>query len=694
MRSEQMIKQRVASRPAARQDESAAPPTSHPPRERRLALSNLAHRAVVTFGERGHQRRTLINILILAQALLFLASAPGYLGGHPATLPLVALGFGVFVCLVAWILNQLFRDPGKAAYALVFGSSVAVLLQVFLAAASGNPVQASQTSLLLLAVILDAALLFSPEATLIAAGTAIALTIVALLLALALGNDLSRPETYALVEDTLGLLSVTGLIAWLLAQFVYDSAVEAQRARDLQFAQARLDALVTQSADQRRRIEGAATSLQQAIARAASGDFSMRASVAEGELSAVASGLNALLERLQGLGPRNLTRQQMDAGAPSWMDVSRGMGEGSTPTPGSMPLMGGAPLDAAAPEASLPRRLLRVQELAGEIVGALAHSQNGLNTMAETAAEALRTVGASLAAADGMLTGSQQGVELAARARRALIAMFPGDAARESRGEPRARDASGLDPSEAAALLGLGPDLGVGGPGMTGSFSMLGTFDLEPAGSTGASAAAEDMPPPPGLSAPVPSGGPKGDAQEQQDATAEDGTPAAAGKRRRGGRGAGDAKAPAPELVAELQQAIDQLHDEVVRQERTASTLTHDLGLANRNVRGVDIGVSWTRQALEAVRRNAERLYQTAGGNAPPSLAGDPGPASHPLPPDMPARVPTATRPLAERARIASGPLAADLGLGGSAIARSADAAGPAGERADGPGSPAGEQGS
>jgi hypothetical protein len=640
-----MSKQRAPSRPVVRQEEAAAPP---PPRERRLALSGLAHRAVVSFGERGHQRRTLVNILILAQALLFLAAAPGYLGSHPETPALVALGLGLLVCLAAWSFNQLFRNPSRAAYLLVFGSSAAILLQVFLAATTGNALQASQTSLLLLAVILDAALLFSPEATVMAAGMAIALTIVALLLALALGKTLTRPETYAVVEDTLGLLSVTGLIAWLLAQFVYDSAVEAQRAHELQFAQARLDALVAQSTEQRRRIEAAATNLQQAIAKAAHGDLTARTSVAEGEeLSATATSLNALLERLQALVPRDLA-----------IDAVRSAGEGSTPTPTGLPLVGGAPFDAAAPEAALPRRLIRVQELAGEMVGALAHSQNGLNTMAQTTAEALRTVGASLAAADGMLTGSQHGVELVGRAQRALGALVPGDIA----GDPRGRDASGLDPSEAAALLGLGPDLGVGGPGMTGSFSFLGTLGLESAGSD-ASSAADGIAPAPELSISRPTDEPGSEARGQQPVT-EDSAPPTGGKRRRGAKNAGDAKAPSPEVVVELQQALDQLHDEVVQQQRTASTLTHELGLVNRNVRGVDIGVAWTRQALEAARRNAEKLYQTAGGSTPPPTPADSSPASHPLPPDLPARVPTATRPLAERARIVSGPLSAGLNLG------------------------------
>jgi hypothetical protein len=656
-----MIKQRTARRPAVRQAESDEPPPRPP---RKLALSGLAERAVISFGERGHQRRTLINILILAQALLLLAAAPGYLGSRPATVALIAVGLGLLVCVVSWIFNQFFRDASRAAYILVFGSSAAVLAQVFVVAINGNAILASQTALLLLAVILDAALLFSPEATLIAAGTAIALTIVALLLALALGKTLSRAEIYALVEGSLGLLSVTGLIAWLLAQFVYDSAIEAQRARDLQFAQARLDALVAQSAEQRRRLEAATASVQQAIARATSGDFSARVSGVEGELSALATGLNRLLERLQAGAPGSFEGQRQD----SYMG------------PSSVPLAGNAAYEADAQGASLPRRLARVQELAGEIVGALIHSQDGLNTMAQTTAEALRTVGASLAGADGMLTGAQRGAELAGRARRALAAILSTDAEGQAGGDARARDASGLEPSEAAALLGLGPDLGVG-PGMTGAFSILGTVDVEPAGAGSAAAEAAAAPE---LHVAVPAAG-ASDAEPdaRQSATEHERAAPSGGKRRRGAKSAAEEKGPAlpPELAAELQQALDNLHDEAVRQERTASTLTHDLGIMNRNIRGVDIGVSWTRQALEAVRRNAEKLYQTVGGGTPPPMLGDPTAAAHPLPPDMPMRAPTATRPLAESARLGAGPLAPGglaAGLGGAAAGRAADVSSPA----------------
>jgi hypothetical protein len=61
----------------------------------------------------------------------------------------------------------------------------------------------------------------------------------------------------------------------------------------------------------------------------------------------------------------------------------------------------------------------------------------------------------------------------------------------------------------------------------------------------------------------------------------------------------------------------------------------------------VDVGIAWARQALDAMRRTAERVYQTTGGvvSAPAAAA---SPSSRPLPSDLPSRATTATRPLAD----------------------------------------------
>jgi hypothetical protein len=642
-----MSKVQDITRPnATRRRPDAAPM----PSERKPGLSTLVHRALVSFNERGQQRRVLINVLILAQALLVVASAPAYVGldGNVDVIALAMIGLALVACLVAFVFNQFAHNPVWAAYVLVGGGVVAVLAQVFVAALAGNAQEASHASLMLVAVILEAGLLFAPEVTLITAGTAVALTIVALLLALSLGASGSRQDIYGLVVDTLGLQIVGGLIAWLVSQFIYDSALEAQRAQELQFAQARLDALAAQQAEQHQRLEAATAALQQTIGRAINGELSARANVPEGTLSVVAASLNMLLERLDALTQGEVIRERMEAAALPLIDVVGRVSEGVTPPPASLPVMTNTPLDSVSVavsqmQASIARRLARVQELAGEIVGALAHSQNGLSTTAQTAAEALRTVGASVAAADGLLTVTQREVDLIARARRAMNGVRPGDATGLSVAEDEAREAAGLEGAPGAALAGLGPDLGVGAPGRTEVF-----------GVTELAAAAEEA-----------------RAEQAEAAAHSDGdnahavTAAAAGsqptggKRARGAKGAAASEAqppaaPSPELL-ELARLLEQLQDEVAKQERSATTLAHELGIVNRNVRGVDVGVAWARQALEAVRRNAEQLHHTAGGGAPVPTAGEAAPPSHPLGPDALARVPTATRPLADGARLPVG---------------------------------------
>lgn len=633
-----MTNVREASRPAAprgRTDDSSTSP------ERKLALSSLVRRTLLSFNERSHQRRMLINVLILAQALLIVATAPGYVDGHLDVVAIATVGFGLLVCLVASIFNQALRNSVRAAYVLVIGGEVAALALVFLAAANGNTVEAAYASLLLVPVILEAGLLFAPEVALITTGMAVALTAVALLLALSLGSDASQREVYSLVVDTLGLQTVVGLIAWLLAQFIYDSAVAAQRAEELQFAQARLEALTAQSAEQHHRLEGGVATLQHTIGRVATGELSARASVPEGPLSGLAASVNMLIERLDAVSHGEGSRSRAESGAPL-IDVVGRTPEGVTPPPTTLPVMTEDGLSAAASQvqANAARRLQRVQELAAEMVGALAHSQSGLSTTAQTASETLRTVGASIAAADGLLSAAQREVELVGRLRRALAGVRPGDAASLAALGTDVHEAAALGPGEAAALLGLGPDLGVGAPGFTGAFPILSPAD--------ATDAAE-----PSVTLAVVKGGGK-DKPADTDADGDVGDAPAAKSQKRGKSATQKAEEVSAEVV-ELTELLDQLQNEAVLQERSASTLAHELGLANRNVRGVDVGVAWVRQALEAVRRNAEKLHQTAGGTTPlPALSeantGPNTPGSEPL-----GRMPTATRPLAEGMRLPAG---------------------------------------
>ncbi|HEY7985125.1 MAG TPA: hypothetical protein VID73_13195, partial [Ktedonobacterales bacterium] len=173
------------------------------PTEPRSAIASLVQKALVTVNERQRHRRVLINLLILAQALLVVAAAPGYIGDRPSVAALVVVLASLFVCLLAAGFNQLGRDTTRATYVLVLGSGLAVLAQVFLAAASGTAAQAAQASLLLLTVILEAGLFFAPLLTMLLAGGSIALTIVAFIVAVVLARSGSGRETYGLIIGTL-----------------------------------------------------------------------------------------------------------------------------------------------------------------------------------------------------------------------------------------------------------------------------------------------------------------------------------------------------------------------------------------------------------------------------------------------------------------------------------------------------------
>lgn len=625
-----MTTQQELKRPRAARARLSGVPAPSGASERRSAMSGLVHRALLSFGERDQQRRRLLNILLLIQALLLLASTPAYLGRNPSVPSLVVVGCGLLIYLTAWASNQFFRDVVRTTYLLLAGGGLVTLAQVFLAAAlQGDAVSASFAAMLLLTIILEAGLLVSPEATGLVGTVAITLAAVGLVLAVTLGPASSQRQTYLMIATVLGLLVATALIAWLLSRFIADTAVEAERAHALQIAQVRLEGLSTQAAEQRRRMESGIAALRESITQAVAGETQIRANLTDGELAALVGPINLLLERMEMLGQADVMRRQLEAAG---LPIGGANG------------IGAAQGELGAVQADLARRLLRIQEVAGEIVGGLAHTEHGLASTSQSASESLRTVGAARAAADGALTAAQKGGALAERARRLVSALLPGDRGESGAGEPVADLPDRLDAAQAAALLGLGSDLEVAGPDQAEQIATLGT---------GADAVAAEGPRDPATSGALPPGEPSetsepSEASNNSNASAADGTTNGTGARRR--KSSRSLNAEALQHLADLNRLLAQLQDEVARQERDATELAHELGLATRHARGVDVGVVWARQALEAVRRNAERLYQTTGGSAT-GFPGEGRPYSPPA--DMP-RAPQPSRPLTQSGKLSA----------------------------------------
>lgn len=622
----------------------SAPRYTNGPPERRMALSGLIRRTLNSVAEREQARSQLVNVLIFAQALLTIAVTVGYFGSDSAV-PVIAAGAAaVLIYLAALTANRVFRRVSTAAYILVVGGGLAIATQAILLAISGNALHAAQSALLLLAIILESGLLFAPEVTLITAAAAATLSAFAVLLAISLMPNVDRHEAYLLIAYTLGLQAIAGLIAWLLSQFIFESAIEAQRSEEMQFAQARLEALSGQIAEYRRALEQTIIDMQATIRRAISGEYSVRAEVPEGDLAPLAESLNLLFQRVESATQAEQTRALLEAAALPLIDSIVRMTDSGTPPPASLPFMTGTPLDSltvvlSQMQAAVAQRMAHVQRLATEVVGALGQSEGGLAGTTEAVREALRMTGALISATDALLQATRRQMALTVRMQRALGALLPPGAVQVPALEETHRDTGGLAPQEAAELIGLGRDLGIADR-YTAEFASLSADDLD--------SEAEGIAP---LTRPLPIvdlSSPEAAlaAIEAMDAERKPETGAAEGA-------VTAAVGPAVDAPAELMGLWDLLIelDGVTAQiERGISQFARELGVQSRHVRNADINVAGFRQALDAARSSARQLQRVAGANQPPPAAPDVTPASSSRPLEQPLpRGPLKTRPLVDK---------------------------------------------
>ena len=622
---------------------AAPPPTSAPP-QRRLALSGLIRRTLLSVSEREQQRSRLVNVLILVQGVLTLITAPGYVGAPTETLSLALAVCSTIIYLAAFATNRIFHRATTAAYILVVGGVIAVAAQMLTLAISGNASGAGQVSLLFTAIILEAGLLFAPEVTLLIAFSTTTLTAFAVLFALSHNAKLERQDAYLLIVYTLGLQLLAGLIAWLVSQFIFESALEAQRAQELQFAQARLEALAAQVGEQQRQLDAGMNMMQFTIARVLSGDYSARAEQVEGELASLADSLNVLLQRLEVATNAEQLGSRVDAAALPLLENLSRMSEGITPSPSSLPIMTNTPFDSVSVavtqlQANVAQRLGRIQRIVGEVVGALGHSQEGLNSAKEALQEARRIAGVLIASSESALASVRRQADALARMQRMLSAVLPREITQMPAGDEPYRASVGQEAAEGGDLLGLGHDLGIASPGYTGVFEIMESGDGDA--------------PPHGI-APMTRPLPIIDPQK----TREFAIPANLSGAADGGEGTeGDARTSPSELPAELVEVWHLLlkaDAEATQLERGLSQFARELGVESKQLRAVDGNIAWFRQALDAVQRNAEQLQQVAGANVPtPGMEGAPGPISRPFlgGPGQPAvasqpRMPQPTRPL------------------------------------------------
>lgn len=108
---------------------------------------------------------------------------------------------------------------------------------------------------------------------------------------------------------------ITAVAAWLGADSVRRSLLEASRADEVALANVRLQAQAAEMEAQRRRLREGIARIQSVHAAVASGRWDARASVEEGELLPVATSLNLLLDRLARLAREQGERGRLEAAA-------------------------------------------------------------------------------------------------------------------------------------------------------------------------------------------------------------------------------------------------------------------------------------------------------------------------------------------------------------------------------------------
>lgn len=622
--------------------------------QRRLALSGLIRRTLLNVSEREQQRSRLVNVLILVQGVLTLATAPGYVGA-PTEMFSLALAVGAtLIYLAAFATNRIFHRASTAAYILVVGGVIAVAAQTLTLAIASNASGAGQVSLLFTTVILEAGLLFAPEVTLLIAFATTTLTAFALLFALSHAATMERQDAYLLIVYTLGLQLLAGLIAWLVSQFIFESALEAQRAQELQFAQARLEALAAQVGEQQRQFDSGINIMQFTIARAVSGEYSARVEQVDGELASLADSLNVLLQRLEVATHAEQLGTRVDAAALPLLENLSRLNEGITPSPSSLPIMTNTPFDSVSVavsqlQASITQRLGRVQRIVGDVIDGLSHSKEGLHNAEESLQEAQRIAGVLISSSESALAGMRRQVAFLTQMQRMLSAVLPREITQMPEDTEAYRANARMETSESGDLVGLGRDLGIAKPGYTGIYEAIASADEDEA--------PQSIPP---MTRPLPviDMGKTAEfailANPDSTGATSEGHSAAAD----GGSHAHPSSAPLPAELVEVWHLLVQAGAEAAQLERALSQFAFELGVGSRQLRTADGNIAWFRGALVAVQRNAEQLQQIAGASVPtPGTEGSSAPTSRPVlggpgqaaVPSQP-RMPQPTRPLGDPA--------------------------------------------
>ena len=600
--------------------------------QRRLKLSGLIQQRLAATAAKRQQRTQLVHAVIVAQAIFTAATAAGYAGEQSATLHLVIAGISVAVYLAALAASALFRRMNAAAYLLVGGGLVVVAAQTVSLAVEPNPTMVAQASLLFIALIFEAALLFTPAVTLLAAFITVVCTAFAILFSLSLEPSMAQATAYLLMVYPVGLQALAGIVAWVVAQTAVDVATDATRDEETHFAEARLQAMATQQAE----LTDHVRSLQDAITRALGGEALTHADIGDGVLAPLAESINVLMQRLAELNQADLDLMRMGAAAFPMMDALTRLGDMPTPTPSSLPIMTNTPLDSvqlrlAQAQANVTARMQRMQRLAADVQGVLGNSQQSLDNAAESVQESLRIAGLLYSAANDMLTLSTRQMTALQRVRHVLAAHLPAEVTGPTHDPREVRaGAEALSREDLAGLRDV-----IGPSGLTGTFDVV---DPGAAPEADADAGDETMTNITPLTRPMRAIDPHALDEAASAKTPKKGRGASAGA-------AGDLSKLETTDLLELWSALVELAGEMTELDRAAAKLVRDVSAQSRTLRSADGDVAYLRQSLAAIRTSADGLQQMAGVGLPIPPAPDATPGNTPHGMGQPGRPPTMPLP-------------------------------------------------
>lgn len=624
-------------------------------------VGGVVRRTLHGASKRQEQRRRLIVVLAGAELALALAAAPGYVVPQVDLVGVAVVAAAALVSLLSLGLVRMLHGVGAAAYLLVGGSVLVTAAHLALAGLAGDPFSTAQAALFFLPLIVAAGVLFTAEITIGLVALTLTLTAAALLFSLTQAKVVPGNEIYLAVIYSMSLQALAGMVAWLVAQFLFESAVEAQLEVRLHMAERQRDALQSKQLEQQRRLHTEVQALQDAITQIVSGGYVDRVNVVPEELGTLIQSFNLLLGHIHSLTTSGSGGGETNGLIGQMLAVIGEIAEGNASTPRALPAAVAGPLPTVLHaliqlQAQSGRRYGQLAELAGEIAGAVQTGIDGLGKTADDIRDATAMAGKVLAIVDQLALAAANSHALVLHARDTVGRLLPPAVLHAAAQDALHRDASGLTPDEAAKLLGHTNDLAgldVLDVDATGEFDIL-----EPA--EPGEGSAHDIPP---LTIPLP-------IVELDDEGMEEGMEE--------GMGAGDpnggvmagtmAEGEMQAQLLELWRMLDRLATTLGREHRTLKSVLRELGKLSRSARDADAGLAHGDASLAAARSAIKHLQQTVRPARAPGYTGRPMPAAGPLANSADSRPrPVDTAELMEFGGAASGPSRSGSGSRSSA---------------------------